>query len=191
MNVWCSNCDGSTDLRSFAAYIHALLRVEERPQNWQTALTICYWSTCHSNPPPGCYYLRTRAAVDAIKFTVDAAVAGKADFGLILRSPFLISNFRKYSRRLCNQKQRTEHGWYGMKYALWSSLCIVVSWCQACFSLRCRSAACPTEKRALHAARNCHSVALYTSNPTFLNVFKFTVSSFFGHTFVTDFLRQH
>jgi hypothetical protein len=54
--------------------------------------------------------LRTRAAVDAIKFTVDAAVAGKADFGLILRSPFLISNFRKYSRRLCNQKQRTEHG---------------------------------------------------------------------------------
>jgi hypothetical protein len=28
---------------------------------------------------PGCYYLRTRAAVDAIKFTVDSAAAGKAD----------------------------------------------------------------------------------------------------------------
>ena len=43
-------------------------------------------------PTPGCYYLRTRAAVDAIKVTVDAPVAGKADCGLILRSPLFTSN---------------------------------------------------------------------------------------------------
>ena len=39
-------------------------------------------------PVPGCYYLRTRAAVDAIKFTVDAAVAGRA-FLRIFASAFV------------------------------------------------------------------------------------------------------
>jgi hypothetical protein len=41
------------------------------------------------SPLSGCYYLRTRAAVDAIKFTVDAAVAGMAFLSIFALRPHL------------------------------------------------------------------------------------------------------
>jgi ribonucleotide reductase alpha subunit len=57
-----------------AADLNALLCVEEGAQNRYLTPNIKPIPPSYSQP--GCYYLRTRAAVDAIKFTVDAATAG-------------------------------------------------------------------------------------------------------------------
>jgi hypothetical protein len=89
-NIVCSSRNVGTH-PSRAADIHALLCVEERPQNRHAArcyLFYLFFEIFMISPLSGCYYLRTRAAVDAIKFTVDAAVAGMA-FLLIFASAFV------------------------------------------------------------------------------------------------------